>query len=170
MYHVKKKSVFFEHAVNIFFENFLNNKNNGSVYYQQCLAFINPNCRSTHTPYRENSDLFWTLGAVERTVVCVLKMALEDISVLYFITKILEVSVQLKCPKSHNHLLGLFPAQFSPKGMFDIVCFCKFTAHILLSLQSQSIKPFIQFFAVFAVVRSEFSKKPVYGDLKRRQC
>jgi len=68
--------VFFEHAVNIFFENFLNNKNNDSVYYQQCLAFINPNCRSTHTPCHENSDLIWTLGAVERTVVCELKMVL----------------------------------------------------------------------------------------------
>jgi len=98
------------------------------------------------------------------------KWRFEDISVLYFITKILEDSVQLKCPKSHSHLLGLFPAQFSPKGMFDIACFCKFTAHVLLSLQTQSIKPFIQLFAVFVIVRPEFSKKPIYGDLKPRQC
>jgi hypothetical protein len=57
-------------------ENLLNNKNNGSAYYQRYLAFINPKCRSTYTHCHENSDLIWTLGAVERTRVSVLKMAL----------------------------------------------------------------------------------------------
>jgi hypothetical protein len=60
----------------MFFADFLNNKNNGTVYYQQCLAFIHPNCRSTHTHCHENSDLIGTLAAVERTRVSVLKMAL----------------------------------------------------------------------------------------------
>jgi hypothetical protein len=31
------------------------------------------------------------------------KWRFEDISFLYFITKILKDSVHLKCPKSHNH-------------------------------------------------------------------
>jgi len=44
------------------------------------------------------------------------KWCFVDISVLYFITKILEDSVHVKCPKSHNHFLGRFPAQFSPRG------------------------------------------------------